>query len=383
MTPAIITSGSSLWYLSRGSGVVTLLLLTGSLALGILTSMRWSAESTPRFVTGDLHRNLSLLSLVFLAIHVTSVVVDGFAPIGWLAAFVPFASPYRPLWLGLGAVVTDLLLAIAISSGLRRRISYRTWRLIHLSAYLCWPIAAAHALGSGTDAAKPWLLAVLVLSGATLLGLLAWRVVRGPALSLRARSLAVAGALLSPLLLGAWAMSGPLQPGWARRAGTPRAILDRVRGATPTSFAAGTGGGAGSTVGTTTAAATAVSAFTADFSGTLTQSGGTVQATASLGSGTSGTVSLLLHGQQLAGGGVALNDGTVTLDLGSGAHLSGPVTSLDGNRITATATDAAGSTSTVTLDLSIPGDGTVQGRVSVQPTSSATPRHESEGGDGG
>ena len=102
MTTAILTAGSSLWYPSRGSGVVTLLLLTLSLALGILTSMRWSAESTPRFVTGDLHRNVSLLSLVFLAIHVASVVIDGFAPIGWLRPSSRSPRRYRPIWLGLG-----------------------------------------------------------------------------------------------------------------------------------------------------------------------------------------------------------------------------------------------------------------------------------------
>lgn len=381
MTTAILTAGSSLWYLSRGSGVVTLLLLTLSLALGILTSMRWSAESTPRFVTGDLHRNVSLLSLVFLAIHVASVVIDGFAPIGWLAAFIPFASPYRPIWLGLGAVVTDLLLAVAISSGLRRRISYRTWHLIHLSAYLCWPIAAAHALGSGTDAAKPWLLAVLVASGATLLFLLAWRVVRGPALSMRTRTLAIGGALLSPLLIMAWAVSGPLQPGWAHRAGTPKAILDRVAHTTTTAGSAT--GGTATTSGAATGSATSTGAFSATFSGSITQSGGTVQATAPLGGGASGSLSMVLRGQQLASGGIELRDGQVTVTLDSGAHLSGPVTSLDGNRIGATVTDATGKSYAVSLALTIPGDGTVQGQLSVQPTAGAASRSEREGGDGG
>jgi sulfoxide reductase heme-binding subunit YedZ len=318
---------------------------------------------------------------VFLAIHVASVVIDGFAPIGWLAAFIPFASPYRPIWLGLGAVVTDLLLAVAISSGLRRRISYRTWHLIHLSAYLCWPIAAAHALGSGTDAAKPWLLAVLVASGATLLFLLAWRVVRGPALSLRTRSLAIGGALLSPLLLMAWAVSGPLQPGWAHRAGTPKAILDRVAATTTTAGSAT--GGTATTSGAATGSATSTGAFSASFSGSITQSGGTVQATAPLGGGTNGSLSLLLRGQQLASGGVELRDGQVTVTLSTGAHLSGPVTSLNGNRIGATVTDAAGHRYTVSVDLTIPGDGTVQGQLSVQPTAGTASRNNREEGDGG
>src|SRR5579885_1583204 len=91
--------GEGLWFLARGSGAICLLLLTGSVALGILTTKRWAAsERTPRFVTGDLHRNVSLLALVFLFVHIASVVVDGYVPIGWASAVVPFVSPYRWFW---------------------------------------------------------------------------------------------------------------------------------------------------------------------------------------------------------------------------------------------------------------------------------------------
>ena len=131
--------------------MVALVLLTASVVLGVLEVKRWSTERWPRFVTAGLHKNISLLSVVFLAIHIATTVVDGFAPIGWLDVVIPFRSPYRPLWLGLGAVAVDLLIALTVSSLLRGRIGHRAWRAIHWAAYACWPVAALHGMGTGTD----------------------------------------------------------------------------------------------------------------------------------------------------------------------------------------------------------------------------------------
>ena len=103
-----------------------------------------------------LHRNLTLLALVFVAAHVVTTVADGFAPIGLLDAVVPFVSPYRPIWLGLGAVAFDLLLALVVTSLLRARIGYRSWRVVHWLAYAAWPVALVHALGTGSDARIGW-----------------------------------------------------------------------------------------------------------------------------------------------------------------------------------------------------------------------------------
>ena len=120
------TSGpTAMWYLARGSGVVTLVLLTASVVLGIVTSVRWSSRRWPRFVIEFLHRNVALLVVTFLGIHVATVVVDGFAPIGWKDAVVPFVSAYRPLWLGLGAIAFDLVVALVVTSLLRHRIGHR------------------------------------------------------------------------------------------------------------------------------------------------------------------------------------------------------------------------------------------------------------------
>lgn len=153
-------TGSFLWYAARGAGVVSLILLTAVLCLGIVTSVRWRSMILPRFVTAQLHRNLALLSLVFLAVHIVTAVVDPYTSLGWLTVIIPFSSDYRQIWLGLGVVSVDLALAVIVTSLLRDRVGYRVWRTVHWLAYGAWPLAILHGFGTGTDAFAPWLLAV-------------------------------------------------------------------------------------------------------------------------------------------------------------------------------------------------------------------------------
>gem|GEM_PF-467426 len=181
LTGSASVSPSAFWYLTRGSGVVTLVLLTATVSLGVLTSVRWRSKSMPRFVVAGLHRNLALLSVAFLAIHVGTTVADGYTPIGLKDAFVPFLSPYRPIWLGLGALSSDLLAAVVLTSLLRGRFGFRMWRAVHWLAYASWPLAVVHSVGTGSDARFGWMAAVaLVCTGAVAVSVLA-RVVHGDA----------------------------------------------------------------------------------------------------------------------------------------------------------------------------------------------------------
>ena len=111
-----LASATTLWYVTRGSGVVALLLLTVSVLLGIGVTLRWRGERWPRFAVANVHKNLTLLSIVFVLVHVVTTVADGYAPISLTAAVWPFGSPYRPVWLGLGTVAFDLLLALVATS---------------------------------------------------------------------------------------------------------------------------------------------------------------------------------------------------------------------------------------------------------------------------
>jgi sulfoxide reductase heme-binding subunit YedZ len=221
-----------MWYLTRASGLVALVLLTLSVAIGVVIKQAWQSRMWPRFVTQEVHRNLSLVALVFLVLHIATTVVDGFAPIGWIDAVVPFHSPYRPLWLSLGAIATDLVLAVTITSLLRRHLSYRVWRGVHWTSWAMWPIAVLHGLGTGSDTTNGWSQLVYLACFGVVLFACWWRIAAGwPAHRQGSRLAAALASVVVPLVVLLWAVGGPLQPGWAHKAGTPASIL----GSTPTS----------------------------------------------------------------------------------------------------------------------------------------------------
>ena len=227
----LAATGSSVsWYLTRSTGAVALLLLTGAVVLGVLDVGRFSTTRWPRFLIDGLHRNVSLLAVVFLVLHVITSVLDGYAPISLTDSIVPFASPYRPFWLGLGAISFDLLLAVTITSMLRRRIGHTTWRTVHWLSYASWPIALVHGLGTGSDAKSTWL---QLISAICLLVVIA--AVCARALDERARHPGLARAALGGVVafvvfLVIWIPVGPLGSNWAQRSGTPTSLLAHAGG---------------------------------------------------------------------------------------------------------------------------------------------------------
>ena len=352
---AAATSSKALWYLTRGTGLVALILLTASVVLGITEVTRWASPRFPRFVTAALHKNISLLVLVFLAIHVTTAVVDSFAPIGWLDVVVPFHSPYRPLWLGLGAVALDLLLALAITSLLRNRVGYRTWRAVHWAAYACWPVAFLHGLGTGSDSRVRWSLMVSLACLAAVVAAVAWRLSSARATPGARRAwLGLASAVVLAAMLG-WTYTGPTQPGWARRAGTPTALL---RGTAPASA---------------TAPVVALQLpFDASFSGTLNErtdhGRATVTITGELAGVTTRRLQVVLEGPALSGGGVQMDRSAATLGTHSSpAMYEGTVTNLDGTNVDATVHSAAGGAVRLHMTLDVGATGTtISGSVTAK-----------------
>jgi sulfoxide reductase heme-binding subunit YedZ len=226
---------SALWYATRGSGYTSLVLLTASVVLGVLTAMRWRTSEWPRFLVQAVHRSVSLVVVVFLALHVATAVLDPFAHLGLRDALLPFSSSYRPVWLGLGVVAMELLAALVVTSLVRHRLGFRAWRAIHWLAYASWPTALVHGLGTGTDATSGWGLLLDASCVGAVLVAVTWRLSEGwprrAPLRLLLGSLTGAGVVA----VAAWTMSGPLQPGWARIAGTPPQLLAGASAtATPT-----------------------------------------------------------------------------------------------------------------------------------------------------
>jgi sulfoxide reductase heme-binding subunit YedZ len=363
-------NGKELWYLTRASGAVALLLLTASVVLGVANTTRWKTDRWPRFIVYGLHRNVTLLALVFTVVHVLTTIVDAFAPIGVVDAFIPFLTPYRPFWLGLGTVGFDLLLALIVTSFLRRRIGTRAWRAVHWLAYASWPVAMLHSLGTGSDANAGWLLLLGVVCGLSVLAAVLWRLLaaRDAPPSLRAGATLGTIAVLVGLLV--WARGGPLEPGWAARSGTPANLLrhahaaaipiaDRTRRTASTH--------------PVPSAALPSGSFTAALRGRIGQSSTdrglvvvTIDGTAR--GGFHGRVHMALRGLPVEGGGVQMVDSVVgLLPTGAPAWSSGSVVGLAGSRVVGDLSDPGGARYRVRFDLVIGGAGNVTGTIHGRP----------------
>jgi methionine sulfoxide reductase heme-binding subunit len=336
------------WYLTRGTGMVALVLLTAGLVLGVMGPVGAGGSRWPRFVVAGLHRNVTLLAVAFVAVHVVTTIADGYAPIGLRDAFVPFLSSYRPVWLGLGAVALDLLLALVITSLARRRLGFRAWAMVHWLAYAAWPVAMLHALGTGSDARLGWLQLVAGACAVAVAASVTWRVLRSEAAP--AARAAALGAGAAAIVAGAlWYDSGPLQHGWAHRAGTPAALL-------------------GSTATRVTAARTVAASvlslpatpYSARLVGRFAHAGpdrNGVESVAVSAVTRGAVVSRLridLWGPPLPSGGVAMRASAVRYGpAASPAAYTGTIVGLDGGRLVAALRDAAGRRLSLDLTLHI------------------------------
>ena len=150
-----------LWFISRGSGLVLLVLFTTVMVLGTATRLGWAPPRWPRFVAAELHRSLALFTVALLGLHVVTAIADSYVPIGWAATVIPFLSPYRTAAIGLGTLAVDLGGAVLLTSLVRHRLGLRAWRAVHWLAYLAWPVALGHALSAGGDLRIGWVMAVI------------------------------------------------------------------------------------------------------------------------------------------------------------------------------------------------------------------------------
>ncbi len=357
MAIATTLSPTTYWYLTRATGAVALVLLTISVVLGLVGTVRFSAPRWPRFAIDTLHRDVSLLVIVLLVLHVLTTVLDGFAPITLLDGLFPFLSPYRPFWLGLGTLSFDLILAIVITSLVRRRLGYKAWQAVHWLAYVSWPIAVLHTLGTGTDVKQAWL---LLLTVACVVAVLAAVIIRiGTIDRARAglRGGAFALAAVTPLGIAIFALVGPLQHGWAAKAGTPANLLGASARTKSTIEP--------TTTGTSTSATTSASGtheLTQPFSANLTgrigqtqnQNGAVVDIHMNVTGQVRGVLRLRLGGQPLPGGGLTMTGSQVDLAAdGTSSAYAGRVQQLSGDHIVAKVTDGHGRSLRLSMNIKI------------------------------
>ena len=170
-----ISSSTLPWYVSRATGVVSLLLMTAVLLIGLLVVRSGKLPGLPRFAVTGLHRNLSLLAVVFVFLHVVTAVLDSYVHIPLTAVVIPLASGYERLALSLGAISVDLTIVLIVTSLIRSRINPRTWRVVHLLAYLSWPVAWLHSYTAATDMHSGWMFLLAVADLLVVVLAVGWR----------------------------------------------------------------------------------------------------------------------------------------------------------------------------------------------------------------
>lgn len=175
----------AMWYLARAGGLTAYLLVTASVALGLVTSLRVATPAWPRSVITEIHRYITLVGMVFCGIHVGAILLDRQAGVGPVAALVPFASDREPLGMALGVVGLELMAAIALSIRIRDRIGYRAWRRLHYGAFGVFAMSLVHGVMTGTDGGSAIVALLYVLSVALILGLVVARVMESRAPSPR------------------------------------------------------------------------------------------------------------------------------------------------------------------------------------------------------
>jgi len=326
-----MTHGAVDWYAARAAGVVAYVLLTAVVLVGLTLAGKLTMKTWPKFAVTDLHRFGSLLVGVFIGIHVLTIALDTYTPFSVTQLVVPFASSYRPVWVALGIVSTELLIAVAVTNALRGRIPYRWWRRAHFATFLVWAGATVHGIGAGTDSGALWLSTIYVVAVASVLAALAWRIL---------------AKRVGPLPLG----------GIAAVAAAAGAAMTLAVGALPH-------GGATHRV---VAAARVPSSVSDSFTGAITQQDGASAALVSvIGTGT-GSRPVAVRIDLVTADGQTIDSSSLQVkDVATGSICKGTVASVGASGFSGSCTFGSGGTRNVTGTWQLAADRTVSGNVSL------------------
>ena len=200
------------WEVARVGGILAYVLMTVSVVLGLLVSLKTHSARWPRFITNELHRHVSLLVLVFIAIHTLAVWVDPFTGFNPTEVLLPLTAHYRPLWIAFGIVAAYLASAVWLSEHLRNRVGYAWWHRFHMLTFVVFLLGTVHGLGAGSDSSTAW---AAVVYGGSVLVVAALVVVRaGRALAGHPGMVVAATVGVVVVALAFFAARGPLYPGW-------------------------------------------------------------------------------------------------------------------------------------------------------------------------
>jgi sulfoxide reductase heme-binding subunit YedZ len=144
-----------MWYITRSAGLTAYMVMWLSTAWGLAVSSKILDAMLHRSFTYDFHQFLSLLAIGFTVLHVGVLMADRYLPYSLAQILVPFLSPYRPVWVGIGVIALYLTLLVTVTFYIRGRIGMKAFRYIHMSSLLAYLGVTVHSLLSGTDSSLP------------------------------------------------------------------------------------------------------------------------------------------------------------------------------------------------------------------------------------
>ena len=338
--------GSLTWDVARTGGLLAFALLTASVAMGLVLSLGWRSPRWTRFVTTEVHRFVTLLSLVFIAVHGVAIALDPFIKMSVPDLLIPFLGSYRTVWVALGIIAAYLALAVYLSERVRSLVGYAWWRRFHALAFVAFALTLVHGIATGSDTRTLWALALyggsLFLVGI----LLILRLFPDP--PKRSRPVVASFTIMAVAVAVGFTLVGPLQPGWSARAGgaAPASAAAPAGAAAPgdslTAGGSASAGGPAATAvpGTPVSAGLGVKvASPLPFSGTLTQRGAAIRVQ---GQTTDGSGAFLV--QLVGDGSGSISSGQVVLNTGTGQVCQGEVGAVGNSTIDATCSTADGTT---------------------------------------
>ncbi len=172
-----VSTVQAMWYVTRAAGLISYLLLWLSTVWGLAVTNKMLDPVLHRAFTYDFHQFLSLLAIGFVILHVVVLLADKYLPFSVAQILVPFAAPYRPMWVGIGTIGLYLTLLVSITFYIRRWIGQKTFRVIHLASYLAFIGAALHGLFAGTDSPLPTVQAMYAITSLLVVFLTVYRIV--------------------------------------------------------------------------------------------------------------------------------------------------------------------------------------------------------------
>lgn len=322
--------GTITWDIARSGGFMSYILLTISVVIGLMLSLKWQTVQWPRMINSAMHNYITLISAIFMVVHVIAVTIDPFTKFGLNEVLIPFISHYRPTWIAYGILSLYLGIAIGISTLLRSRIGYKTWRAIHVSTILIFAMATVHGLGTGSDTQTSWAMAIYGVSTLLVGSLTILRFMRPLNAQGKAHPVLASFTALGILAGVFWASAGPARAGWNLYANNGNGSGARIglASAASTTQATNTSSASATQVPTATPAVDPTQVFTAALQGTYTQGNpdafGAVTLTLHMTMpGSQGNVDIVMHGQVVSGddddggggGRISITDTQVTMGL--------------------------------------------------------------------